>query len=234
MRITCSEGASAQRWRVVRALLLGVGMKPLLVALLPFASFACFDHDGSGKVVTEHRQAELFEEVEISGAIDVVIDIADEPTVVVETDDNLQKYVSTQVRGKRLVIKETESLDPSRLIVHVTTPKLVAFDSSGSTHAKISGLDEKRFALDVSGAAEVELQGDVDVFVIDASGAAEIDAEKLIADRVEVDGSGAAEFRVHANETLIADISGAGELEYSGDPETVKTDLSGAASVEKK
>jgi hypothetical protein len=209
-------------------------MKPLLVALLPFAGLACFDHDGSGKVITEHRQVGLFDRVEVSGAIEVSVTIDDEPTVAVETDDNLQKHILVEVRDRKLIVKQKDDLDPSKLIVRITTPTLTGFESSGAIEAKITGIDTKRFELEISGATEVELEGEVEVFVIDASGAAEVQAEKLIAERVEVEGSGASEFTVHAEETLIADLSGAGDLQYAGDPDEVKTELSGAASVHKR
>jgi hypothetical protein len=209
-------------------------MKPLLIALLPIASFSCFDHDGSGKVVKQHREAPLFDRIEVSGAVDVAVEIDDEPTVVVQTDDNLQEYVVTEVSGKTLRISQKEDMDPTKLLVRITTPKLVRFDSSGATHAVIRGLEERRFELEISGAAEVELEGEVEVFAVDASGAAEIDAKELIAERVEVDASGAAELAVHASDELIAELSGAGELTYSGDPDDVKTDLSGAATVRRR
>ncbi len=184
--------------------------------------------------MAEHRKVETFDQIDVSGAIQVVVEIADEPTVVVETDDNLQKYVATDVRGKKLVIRQTEDIDPTKLQVRITTPSLTSLDSSGATKARISGLTGSRFALDLSGAAEVVLAGEVDVFVIDASGASTVDAQKLIAGRVEVDGSGASDFSVHAEHTLIADLSGAGELKYWGNPSEVKTDLSGAASIEQQ
>ena len=233
-RRACARERFDLHQRVVRRLLMSSRMKPLLAALLPFASMACFDHDGSGKVVSEARQAPLFEKIDISGTVEVLVAIDDEPTVRVETDDNLQEYILTEVRGKTLFISQKESIDPTKLLVRITTPKLVRFDSSGATKAQIKGLDEDRFELDVSGAAAVELIGEVETLVIDASGAAEIEADELIAERVEIDGSGAAEFTVHAKETLIADLSGAGEIRYSGDPDEVKTDLSGAATVAKR
>ena len=209
-------------------------MKPMLIALIPFAGLACLDHDGSGKVVTEHRQVGLFERIDVSGAMRFIVTIDDEPTVAVETDDNLQKHILVEVRDRTLVVKQKEDLDPSKLVVRITTPTLTRFDSSGATEAEITGLDTKRFELELSGASDVKLEGEVDVLVIDASGASKVQADELIADRVEVDGSGASEFSVHASDTLIAELSGAGELEYAGDPDEVKTDLSGAASVHKK
>jgi hypothetical protein len=209
-------------------------MKPFLLPLLSVASFGCFDNDGSGKVVREHRTAPMFDRVEVAGTFSVLIEIDDEPTVVVETDDNLQKHVTARVTGKTLRVEHDDDVDPTKLIVRITTPELESFESSGATHARIRGIDGERFELDTSGAAKVEVEGEVELFVIDASGAAEIDAEKLIAERVEVDGSGAAELVVHASDELIADISGAGELAYAGDPDVVKTDVSGAATIRRR
>jgi hypothetical protein len=206
-------------------------MKPMLLALL---SLAWFSKDGSGKVVSDHRVVKPFEEISISGTVEVSIEVDDEPTVRIDTDDNLQQYVTTEVSGKRLIIKQTENLDPTRLAVVITVPKLTKLDASGATETKIKGLHGDRFELDVSGAADVELEGEVDLFIADASGAAEVDAEKLEAERVELDGSGACDFSVHATDELVVSLSGAGSVEYRGDPDEVKTDLSGAASIRKR
>src|SRR5688572_28817112 len=95
-------------------------MKPLLVPLLSVASFGCFDNDGSGKVVREHRTAPMFDRVEVAGTFNVLIEIDDEPTVVVETDDNLQKHVTARVTGTTLRVEQDGDIDPTKLIVRIT------------------------------------------------------------------------------------------------------------------
>jgi hypothetical protein len=50
---------------------------------------------------------------------------------------------------------------------------------------------------------------------------------------VNVDLSGAGDVHVHATESLDASVSGAGRVLYPGDPADVKTDVSGAGTVEK-
>lgn len=212
---------------------MGRGMKTIIFSL-PLISVACFGVDGSGNVVEDARKLEAFEEVEVSGALEVEITSGESPGVVVEADDNLLPYVQTDVSGKTLELKTTKSLDATKLVVHVTVPKLTKVESSGASEIEIRGVDGERFELELSGASEVKVSGEVEHFVVDASGAAEVDAASLMAERVEVDGSGASDFSVHATDALIVDLSGAGKVAYAGDPAQVKTDLSGAATVEKK
>jgi hypothetical protein len=66
------------------------------------------------------------------------------------------------------------------------------------------------------------------------SGAGELDAKELHAYNVNVSISGAARADVYATEHLEASVSGAGNVNYYGDPKDVSEDTSGAGSISKK
>lgn len=212
---------------------MGRRMKTIIFSL-PLISFACFGVDGSGNVVKDARKVEAFEEVEVSGALEVEVVSGEAHGVVVETDENLLPYVHTAVSGRSLRLKTTKNLDPTKLVVRVTAPKLTRVEASGASEIDVRGLEGERFELELSGASEVKLSGAVKRLDVEASGAADVDASDLVAERVDVEGSGASSFSVHATDALFVDLSGAGNVSYAGDPEQVKTDLSGAASIEKK
>jgi hypothetical protein len=50
------------------------------------------------EVTTERRNVEDFKSIEVSNAIDLVIEQSDETEIMVEADDNLQKHIITKVR----------------------------------------------------------------------------------------------------------------------------------------
>ena len=52
--------------------------------------------------------------------------------------------------------------------------------------------------------------------------------------KVSVDSSGAATADVYASEELRAHVSGAGNVNYFGDPKTVNKEASGAGSITKR
>ena len=78
------------------------------VTALLFAScnFNVNSIEGSGHVTTEKRIVQGdFKSIDVSNAIDLVIEQADVTEIVVEADDNLQKDIITKVENGTLVIK---------------------------------------------------------------------------------------------------------------------------------
>ena len=60
---------------------------------------------GSGNITTENRKVEgEFKSIEVSNAIDLVVEQADKAEITVEADDNLQKEITTKVENGVLII----------------------------------------------------------------------------------------------------------------------------------
>lgn len=107
-------------------------------------------------------------------------------------------------------------------------------ESSGANTVMIGGIDSERFLVDISGAGSMRLSGNVKKLRVDISGATSLDAEELIADHVKVDISGASSASVYAAESIDAEISGVGNLDYYGRPEDVRTDVSGVGNISRR
>lgn len=190
--------------------------------------------EGSGNEASEAREVGPFSRIALSGGADVVVSVGGAPRVTVRTDDNLLEDIRTEVDGYELEISQSGSLDPKvGLTVEVSVPTVEAVALSGSGDVSVDGLRGDLFQVDMGGAGGVEAVGQVGRVEADLSGAAELRLDELIAREVTVDLSGAGEVRVHATESLDASVSGAGRVLYSGDPADVKTDVSGAGTVEK-
>ncbi|MBC8070637.1 MAG: DUF2807 domain-containing protein, partial [Deltaproteobacteria bacterium] len=71
-------------------------------------------------------------------------------------------------------------------------------------------------------------------FTLDVSGASQVEAAGLVAREVEVEASGASSAEVTANVSLDVDASGASEVRWGGDAQTVAQDASGASSITKR
>lgn len=208
---------------------------------------------GSGRVVQEAREVGSFNAIDISGAFTVYLSQGDEESLVLETDDNLMELVDTYVRGGRLYI-ETRGIGirNSTMKAHITVKDLKEIEASGAV--KIIGktsLNFDRLDIDVSGAAEIEmelygnrmdleisgagksyLKGEVEKVRISLSGASKTDAEELYTRVMNVDISGAGSARVNVRDQLSASVSGAGSVRYIGDP-NVQSSVSGAGKVSK-
>ncbi len=151
--------------------------------------------------------------------------------------------------GDALRIRVPDSVDGTPRFV-LTLPTLEALDLSGSAKVtagtwqvselgiEASGATKLVFAnltgdllrVESSGASDFSFSGNVREHRLDVSGASNYDASGLLARDVAVDASGAARVKVQASEHLQLIGSGAGMIEYSGNPE-VEQDTSGMFRV---
>ncbi|HKC64688.1 MAG TPA: DUF2807 domain-containing protein, partial [Pyrinomonadaceae bacterium] len=121
-----------------------------------------------------------------------------------------------------------------KLRVRISTPKLDGIYTSGASDIAITGVKSDEFNIESSGAGSLKVSGEAKAVVINTSGAGEINAKDLHAEKVNITSSGAATADVYATEELRASVSGAGDVNYYGNPKTVNEDKSGAGSITKR
>ena len=205
----------------------------VMLAGCKFGSFS--SKTGSGNMKTEKRTVPAFTSVKISGAYDVEIVARDEQSLEIEGDDNLLPLVKTEVKNGVLEIDNTQSISTKRnLRVRISVPKLDGISTSGASDIVITGVKSDEFSIESSGAGSLKVSGEAKSVVINTSGAGEIDAKDLHAERVNITSSGAAHADVYATEELRASVSGAGDVNYYGNPKSVSEDKSGAGSITKR
>ena len=90
------------------------------------------------------------------------------------------------------------------------------------------------FALESKGASEVSLDGNVDRLLVDMTGASQLAADRLHAKTAEISTTGAGDADVAVTDTLNVVITGAGKVTYSGNPPTIKKQITGAGSIRHK
>lgn len=190
---------------------------------------------GSGDVVSEVREIEEFDKLAVSGAYNLEIEVGPDVSLKLDAEDNLLKYIKTEVINNRLMIETSRSISPKRKIrIILTTPGLEEIESSGISNIYVNGIDEQIFSLDLSGAGFIELKGKVEQFNAELSGAGRLEASELYARFVDLDASGASNGEVYVSERLVVDLSGTGSIEYFGDPQEVRENISGVGSLVKK
>ena len=190
---------------------------------------------GSGTMKLEKRSVPAFAAVDVSGAYEVEIVVQQEQTLEVEGDDNLLPLIKTEVKNGVLNINNEKGFSTKhRLRVRISVPSLDAVSTSGASNIVASNVKSDDFKIDASGAGKMQISGETKTLEVDISGAGEIDAKDLRAQKVSINSSGAAQADVYASEELNADVSGAGNVNYYGNPKTVNEDRSGAGSISKK
>lgn len=188
---------------------------------------------GSGVGVVEEREVPTFQDVRLSGALDVVIQPGDVCGVMVEGDDNLVPLIITEVEGDRLRVRSQPKINMRPklpLQVTVICPTLHSVHVSGACELVVPDLNEESFEMVVSGASEVSVSGTCGVLTLEASGASEADLASLTAATAEIEISGASDVQVYATDSIRGTASGASSIEYSGTSE-VQIETSGASSA---
>ena len=191
---------------------------------------------GSGTQMTEPRDLEAFDAIELGGAFNLIVHVSPDFTqkVEVSSDDNVVPKILTTVSGGELDLSiDHWMVRPKHaMTVEVWVPSLTKIDASGASDIEVEGLHGEHFELEVSGASKASLSGVVERFEVDSSGASKLDARSLEAKTVELDLSGAGDAMVWASDMLDAEVSGAGKVHYWGEPTQVNKDVSGSGSVE--
>jgi len=189
---------------------------------------------GNGHVTTEQRTIEPFTEIQAGGALQVEWRRG-AASLSVTTDENLLSYVEVRNRGNRLELKTRERLRPTRGIkVVVSSPSLAGAKLSGAADLIAHALSGPTFAVQSTGATSVVLDGAVDELLADLTGASDLKARNLQAKTVELSTTGAADASITVADTLRVSITGAGDVNYWGNPKTIERHVTGAGSIRHK
>jgi hypothetical protein len=220
----------------VTASLLAVAVVLLLTAGNAAAfSFGKDTIEGSGDMETRELDFKDFDKIDIGGGFDLEITMGDEQKVTMTLDDNLWDNLEAEVHGSTLEIGWDKNCQPDGdCTVVIVVRELKGMDIHGAADVEIEGYRGDSFSFDVSGAAELEMDGEVDKLDINISGAGDIDTRDLKARHVEISVSGAGDAKVYASESFEGRVSGVGNIHYWGDPEHQKTKVSGLGNIKRK
>ena len=221
------------------ALIAGVVIANLLSIETSFIkspiSFSFGKVQGSGNVITEKREVSNFKNVDVSGIFKVEIVAQKDFSLEIEADDNLLELITTEVDGETLKIERTKKFASNNSItLRISAPNIENLDVSGVSKTNLTNLNNESLTIDSSGASKIKVEGTTKRLVIDASGASKIDANNLTSTNVTVDGSGASNAYVNVSEKLNADLSGASNVSYTGNPAEINKKTSGASNIYQK
>ena len=186
---------------------------------------------GNGHIKTDERTISAFANIDASGTFQIEWK-SGAPTLSIKTDENLLPYIDNQISGETLHLRTHEQIWPTHGIkVVISSPTRTGAKTSGAVKFTGNQLSGARFALESTGAAEVELDGNIDELLADMTGASELHAGGLQTKTTEISTTGAADAEIAVSETLKVAITGAGKVSYSGNPKTIEKHISGAGSI---
>jgi hypothetical protein len=210
--------------------------KNILALCLPFVLAGCDIGGirGNGHMVTEERKVDPFINIETGGAFRIDWH-SGPPAVSITVDENLIQYVETEVRNKVLHVRTARSVRPRHSIkLEVTSNALEGASFSGASRLNAHQLSGSKFYLETTGASNATLDGAVDELVANLTGASDLRAESLQTKVAELSVTGAGDASVAVSDTLKVSITGAGKVEYIGNPPHIERDITGAGSIRKR
>jgi hypothetical protein len=216
-----------------------VGEAPSQLEHRDLASFHALDVGGSARIELVQGDANAID-IEATPAQDVRAHVT-AGTLVVATRSHRGGFGFFRRKAPPAprVTVTFRTLDTMHLhgAVRVEASKLdlasLRITATGGSKLDIDDLRAKTLAISGSGALDARIGGEVQTQTVEISGAGSYDAERLRAQDATVQVSGVGNVVVNVEQTLDAEISGAGGVEYLGNPR-VTQHVSGIGRVKRR
>ena len=194
--------------------------------------------NGSGNIITSEFDVTDFNKLEVSGEGVLVINQGDQEGLVIETDDNLIEYLKVSVSGEKLklenIVNEGYDLVPTDGIYYYLKVKnLEELKLPGAVTVKCDNIQVSRLDLDMSGVADVELSGEINILNISVDGVGTLKGRNLSSTECSISGEGNAHLTISVSKTLDIIFKGIGTINYIGKPEVTKEDAGKLVEVER-
>lgn len=210
---------------------------------------------GNGNVIKKERKAGSFNAVTVSSGINVFLKQADSESIVVEADENLHKNIITETRGKTLHVYSNANIRRAKIKrVYVTMREITALKTSSAgdligeesitaekltlTASSAGDIKLEVFAeeikIDISSSGDITLSGNTDILVANISSAGDLYAYNLKAREADITVSSSGDADITVTESLKANASSAGDINYRGNPRFVDARSSSAGRIVKR
>ncbi len=222
-------------------------IKTKILGLVLLSSFFYFTTNAQ-----QTRAVGDFTGIKVGDAYNINITQSDVNSVKVTAQESTQAQIKTEVKDGILIISTEGNIkDGADISISISVKSLSSIDLSGASdiksenqlicdkltittngagdiHIDIKANDIKT---DVSGAGDLTLKGTTQTLDATVSGAGDLKASSLEATKIIVKVSGAGDAKVNAIQSLTADVSGAGDIIYKGNPVDRNVNITGAGSV---
>lgn len=231
-------------------------MKNFILVLMAAISLgSCASVTGNGNIREEKRDLSNIYEVKTSGSIDLEIHNGDQYSLVVENDENLLKYVITEIDNGVLNVhyKDGYAVMNDHAKVILTAPTLEKLVSSGSADISSKGVikNSKQIEINTSGSGDiyaevdapsikvsgsgsgnVTLSGRTKDFDCKMSGSGDVKCGNLQSENAVIHVSGSSDVHVFASVSLKVNVTGSGDVYYSGNPSSPEIHITGSGTVQ--
>ncbi|MEO5921475.1 MAG: head GIN domain-containing protein [Pseudolysinimonas sp.] len=209
----------------------------LLAAALTASLAGCVYLPLGGPRVTEDRDIDDVTAVVLKTDGDVVITVGDTPSLTIKarpaamgllTSDSEDGILTLGVNGPHLglgevdyVLTVTEMSDvriegAGDIDVDFTGADDVTVSIQGSGDIEGAGIDASKVTSSIAGSGDIQLTGRADEHTLTIDGSGNFDGQDFETKRARVSIAGSGDIEVNVTDHLDADISGSGEIRYTG------------------
>lgn len=235
-------------------------MKALKNILLAFVAVGLLAgcSDKSERIGKSYEMTE-FNALEVSDTFEVDVIPSDREAVDLVISSDVEKYVVVEKKGstlyigvkdsykahwyKKICLKASVYFKDMRQVTVSGASKVeirTAYDAKGQNLGiDLSGassfdgrvLNVGKLTVDVSGASDLDMNGNGHDMQLDVSGASHGDLDEFVVKDFEGEVSGASNVDLYVTETFSGSASGASNIEVEGRPQVLKVEESGASHI---
>lgn len=214
---------------------------------------------GNGNVTTSTRNEASFDGVSTAGSFDLYITQGEKFEIKIEAEENLMKYILTEVEGGvlKVRVKKGISLRPKLdMKVYVTAPNFkllsiagsgniiaetkitttntIDFSVAGSGNIKVPDVDAPNIIMRIAGSGNVNAGGQTKDVEYKIAGSGDIFCEGLKAENAKIKIAGSGDIKLYCSQNLDVNIAGGGDVHYFGNPVNVKQKIAGSGNLVKE
>lgn len=211
---------------------------------------------GNGNITTVTRTTSDYDGISCAGNFDYVLVAGTEGKITIEGEENLLKYIITEVKGDKLVVKTENNvnLKPSaNKSILITIPfkdinnialagagDLTSKDTVRASDLKVSMAGSGDVVLTIetnsvkgrlAGSGDLTLKGKTNDLDANIAGSGDFHGFELLANNTDVSIAGSGDAEVVSNESIKARVAGSGDIKYKGNPKKEDTKVIGSGNI---
>ncbi len=182
---------------------------------------------------TEQRLLASYRSVEIDNFPgNVTLRFSKENSAVVTADQAVVPAIQTTVKNGTLFVGIQKSISTrTALQLFLNADEISSLRVKGATDVVMENVAVDRLRLEIDGSGEILAQGKVRELEVILSGSGDLKTGSLVTEQCTVKIDGAGDVAVHVTGVLKAEINGAGDIVYSGNPSRVLKNINGSGDI---
>lgn len=209
---------------------------------------------GNGNITTETRKTSDYDGVSFGGSFDVELVKGREGKITIKGEENLLKYIETEVKRGVLKIKIKKGVNirmTRKMTVTVPYQDIEKVSLSGSGDLRSRGtikadtfslsvagsgnmrldVDANKIQSNIAGSGNIKLSGSTDELSCKVAGSGDINAYELKTRTTSAKIAGSGNIKTSVSNKITAKVVGSGNIYYKGNPDKIDSKSLGSGSI---